>query len=104
MTKENEIFTSILARLKEQGFSQVEGYVKFKYKSDSLVLINLIREKGKMVSINKDELKDIISEYLKSPELFDQGPSSLRAFGITYVTSPMWSLLHLVPKSSYYDN
>lgn len=42
-----------------------------------------------------------IEAYQNNPDLYHAGPSALRDFGITHVTSPVWSLLHLLEQDHY---
>jgi len=102
--EENRIFNEILLKLKKQGYTQYENYNKFEYEEETTVAIFLKREKGTEVRISKEDLKLVIKEFIKDPKLYFGGPSSLRDLGITHVNSPVHSLLHLLPKSSYYES
>ena len=55
---------------------------------------------NKVNSINNDILLGI--EALQDDHtIYSAGPSSLRKYNITHLTSPVWAMLHLLPLSDY---
>jgi hypothetical protein len=99
----NHILIEILKQFQDKGYSQVEGYNSFGYVKETPNAVHVSRENGKDTPIPLAKLILGIEAYKSDFELYEKGPSSLRGFGITHVTSPIWSLLHLVDKTMYRD-
>ncbi len=91
----------ILQRFSDCGFSKVEGYVGFEYLRETNNAIYIGRERGKVTYIAFEKLIAGIEAFKSRPGLYEEGPSALREFGITHVTSPIWSLLHLLSSDDY---
>jgi hypothetical protein len=91
----------ILQRFKDLKISQVEGYKTFGYISETNSSVKVTRETGEDTPIPFSKLIIGIEAYQSNPELYDSIPKSLREFGITHFTSPIWSLLHLLNKEDY---
>lgn len=70
------------------------GYVG---ETDGAVIVS--RENGKDTRIPIAKLETGVSAVRQDPQIYDEGPSWLRDYGITHINSPVWSLLHLVTKS-----
>jgi len=97
----SKILQEIIKRFKENGAAQVEGYNSFGYIKETAKAIYVSREKGKDTPISFSKLTIGIEAYKSNPSLYDLGPAALRDYGITHVTSPIWSLLHLIKKVEY---
>ena len=91
----------ILQKFKAQQFAQVQGYKLFGYIRETENMVYITRETGQDTPIPFEKIKIGIEAFRTDPNLYHQGPSKLRAFGITHVTSPIWSLLHLLDISDY---
>lgn len=91
----------IIQAMKSQGYSKVEGYNKFTYIRDQSEYIEIGRENGKDTKIYFDKMLRGIEEFQTNNDLYDEGPSKLRDFGITHVNSHVWSMLHLLDKEEY---
>lgn len=96
------LLKNILKRFKERGIAQVQGYNRFGYLDETESLVKVSRENGKDTSVSFKSILIGIDAYQKDNELYDMGPSALRAYGITHVTSPVYALLHLLDKAEYY--
>lgn len=92
----DKILTIIVARLIQQEYTQVLGYNKFGfvYQGDNHIVIS--RENGKDTKIHYRKLKAAIEAVREDTKIYSEGPSKLRQHGITHITSPLWSLLHLL--------
>lgn len=86
----------ILQRFRDQQFVQVEGYNRFEYIRETEKAVWVTREKGADTPVPFNKLIKGIEAFQNDPNLYKEGPSAIREFGITHVTSPVWSLLHLL--------
>lgn len=88
------ILGKILQRFIDAKCAQVESYNRFGFieLKNSSVLVS--RENGQDTSISFAKIIKGIEAYQQKPELYEQGPTALREFGITHVTSPVFALLH----------
>ena len=91
----------ILQKFKSQKIAQVQGYKSFGYIRETENMVYVTREAGKDTPIPFEKIKTAIEAYKSNPQLFNEGPSKLRDYGITHVTSPIWSLLHLLEMADY---
>ena len=86
----------IFARFETQGFSQVSGYNRFIFNGKKSNSVIVRRENGKDATIPITAIEKGISAVRTDPQVYDDGPNSLRKHGITHINSVIWSLLHLV--------
>ncbi len=91
----------ILQRFIDAKIVKVEGYNSFGYIRETNNSLFVTREAGKDTQITFNKIVKAIEAYQADPELFDNGPTALRDYGIRYVTSPVWALLHLLSKGDY---
>ncbi|MDC6390976.1 hypothetical protein PP182_19980 [Maribacter sp. PR1] len=91
----------ILERFYGNGISKVNGYKGFEYIHETRSTVYVKRENGKEAPIAFEKIIDGIEAFQLKPELYNQGPSALRDYGITHITSPVWSLLHLLQIEDY---
>lgn len=91
----------ILQRFCDSGISRVEGFNSFEYLRETCNTVYLKRENGQETSIPFKKIIVGIEAFKLNPELFNLGPSALRPYGITHITSPIWSLLHLLTPEDY---
>jgi len=91
----------ILQRFNDLKTSEVEGYNSFGYIRETENAVYVSRENGKDTKIPFDKLILGIDAYKEYPNLYLEGPNALRQFEIKYITSPIWSLLHLLTKENY---
>ena len=91
----------ILQRFKDRGFTKVEGYNSFGYIRETKNSVIVTREAGDDTSVPFEKIKIGVEAYLSDPNLYFEGPAKLRDFGITHVTSPVWSMLHLLEHENY---
>ncbi len=94
----------ILQRFADQKIAQVEGYNSFGYIRETDNTVFVTRENGADTPIPFDRIVIGIEAYKSRPELYNQGPTGLREFDITHITSPIWSLLHLLLPEEYKEN
>lgn len=91
----------ILQKFKAQKVAQVQGYKSFGYIRETENMVYVTREAGKDTAIPFEKIEVGIRAYKSNPKLYNEGPNKLRDYGITHVTSPIWSLLHLLDISEY---
>lgn len=91
----------ILQRFSDKKIWQVEGYnsCEYLYETDSSVFVG--REKGEDSKVPFNIIIKGIDAYKSKVDLYKEGPTKLREYGITHVTSPVWSLLHLLSPEDY---
>lgn len=92
---ENKIKT-IVERFQKRGFAQVPGHKKFGYVSKTDKTLTVTREDGEDTKIPLAKIEEAIKAIRLNNSVFDDGPSSLRKYGITHITSPVWALVHLL--------
>lgn len=95
------LLSIILERFKEKGMAKVDNYNSFGYVRETPKSVIVTREKGKDTPVPHIKIIKGIDAYKNKPDLYDEGPGALREFDITHVTSPVWSLLHLLKKEEY---
>jgi len=95
------LLEQIIKEFRDKQIAQVSSYKSFGYVGETEKAVIVSREKGLDTRVPFDKLLTGIEAFMSDPDLYDQGPTELRSFGITHVTSPVWSLLHLLPKESY---
>lgn len=91
----------ILQRLEDQGYAKVSGYNTFKLIKETDSSVTLLREKGTDTMIPFKKILAGIDYYKANSAAYDKGPTELRKVPITHITSPIFTLLHLIPKKSY---
>ena len=89
----------VIKRFQEKGFAQVSDYNRFGYikRTDKALVVS--RENGEDTRIPLEKIKLAIQAVQKNNSVYDDGPSSLRKFGITHINSPVWALIHLLSLS-----
>ena len=94
------VVAEIVRRFKSRGYSQVENckrhYNKFGYLRETAGSVYVSREKGQDTPIPFSKISIAIEAVRKDREVYSAGPTSLRKHGITHITSPIWSLLHML--------
>jgi hypothetical protein len=91
----------MLQKVMEQGFAQVVGYNCFDFISLQRTSITLRRENGNDAEVPFKKLLIAIDGYKNQQNDYNAGPVKLRSYGLTHITSPIFSLLHLLPKEIY---
>jgi hypothetical protein len=59
------------------------------------------RETGQDTPVPFSRVELAIEILQQHPGVYAQGPNALRPFGITHLNSPIYALLHLLPKEVY---
>lgn len=95
------ILGRILQRFIDMQNVQVAGYNSFGFVQLKISSVVVSREAGKNTPIPFNKLIIGIEAYKENLDLYEKGPTALRAFGITHITSPVYSLLHLLSKEAY---
>jgi hypothetical protein len=91
----------IIQKMIDIGYCQVKPLNRFEYISHTDTYIMIVRERGKNTRIYYNKIVEVIDKYKENPEDYSLKPSKLRDYGLTHVTSPIWSLLHLLDKRDY---
>lgn len=92
----------ILQRFKDQGVVKVEGYKSFGYIKETDNAVYVTREDGEDTRLPFKTILYAIDAFKSSNSLYGEGPNALRGIGITHVTSPIWSILHLLSQNDYH--
>ena len=95
------ILGRILQKLIDQGYTKYQDYYSFGFVKLNDTSIIVSRETGEDTRIPFDELMIGINGYKENNELYDEGPGAIRTLGISHISSPIHSLLHLLPKDAY---
>jgi hypothetical protein len=95
------ILGRILQRLIDEGQAQVPPLNVFGFIALKQNAVVVTRQTGQDTSIPFQRLIAAIEVYQQNPALYDQTPTALRSFGFTHITSPIFTLLHLLPKGAY---
>jgi hypothetical protein len=96
MKMADDIIKIIVNRFRSQGYSQVEGYNRFDFVRESSNSVIIRRESGGEPEIPYSKIRKAIEVVRSDPAVYEKGPGSLQKYGITHVSSPIWSLLHLL--------
>jgi len=96
MKSSEELVGEILKRFRERGFSQVGVYNRFGYIRETPNSVIVSRERGEDTPISFSKITTAIDAVRSDHGVYTRGPSALRRFGITHISSPIWSLLHLL--------
>ena len=91
----------ILQRFSDRKAAHVEGYKAFSFIRETDNSVFVTREAGEDTPIPFQKILLGIEAYKLDPNLYHQGPTALRAFDITHITSPVWALLHLLEVEEY---
>lgn len=92
-----EVTGELVGRLRELGYTQVDGYNRFGFIRTTDRAVYVTREKGEDTPIPFARIEKAINAVRQDPTVYSDGPGRLREFGITHVNSPIWSMLHLLP-------
>ncbi len=96
-----KILSTIQREIKARGYAQVPEHNKYEYVRETPSAIVVSREAGQDTPIYLTDILTGIDAAKLDSNVYDGGPDTLREHGITHVSSPVWALLHLVPKSDY---
>lgn len=91
----------ILQKFKDRGSVEVDGYNTFTYINETQNSVLVGRENGADTPIPFEKIKLGVEAFQSNTDLYTQGPSKLREFGITHISSPIWSMLHLLEVNDY---
>lgn len=91
----------ILQRFKDRKVAKVIGYNSFGYIRETENSVFVTREAGADTAIPFEKILIGIDAYKKNNSLFQSKPVTLRDFGISHVTSPVFALLHLLDEEEY---
>jgi hypothetical protein len=91
------VVDEIISTFKASRFAQVPGYKRFEFVKESRGAVTVLRENGNTADVRKAVLAKAVEAVREKQRIYTKGPSSLRDFGITHVTSPTWALLRLLP-------
>ncbi len=98
-----EVVNDIVGAVKEQGISQVPGYVRFVYRRQTPASVVLERRNGRDVAVPFSKLRTAIEAVREDHSVYISGPHCLRKYGITHINSPTWSLIRLLPLNRLID-
>lgn len=97
----NILLGKILQKFKDLTVSKYADYNSFGYLFEDNGSVTVSRENGDDTRIPFARILVAIDAYKSDPSLYEQGPSALRKVGITHITSPIFSMTHLLEKSEY---
>lgn len=100
MNKE-ALLQQLLLKFEKAGFSKYKQYNRFEYVDRSASAVTIRRQKGTTAAVPYKKLLYAISLYHEDPALYDAGPGRLHKAGISHVSSPVHSILHLAEKMAY---
>jgi hypothetical protein len=95
------ILGRLLQRFIDQKSSQFLDYNRFVFLRFDKTKVYVGRENGADTPIPFAKILRAINAYQTNPDWYDEGPVKLREAGITHITSPVHSLLHLLAKQDY---
>ena len=101
MNDNYKILQKMLEVFRSNGFAQVKGYNRFGYLRETDTAVFVSRETGKDTCVPFDKILLGIEALQDDSNVYSAGPSSLRKYEITRITSPIWAMLHLLPLSEY---
>lgn len=101
MSTTQELLGEIISTFRLSRVAQVPGYSSFGYVRGTDNAVFVSREGGKDTRIPHEKILSAIEAVKADPSVYDGGPSTLRRHGITHITSPLWSLLHMLPRDRY---
>jgi hypothetical protein len=87
---------AIVERFQKNRIAQIPGYKKFGYINITQKALVVSREDGENTRIPFAKIEEAIRAIRLNNSIYDDGPSSLRKYGITHITSPIWALVHLL--------
>lgn len=97
----DKLLEKILTRFSQSGFSQVASYNRFTYLRATNSSVYVGRENGEDTNVSYAKILRGIEAYQQNPDWYDEGPSKLREASLAHITSPIYSLLHLLKKEEY---
>ncbi len=95
------ILGRILQKFIDVKVSKYHQYNEFGFVQLSQSSVTVSRETGADTPIQFNKLLIAIEGYQKNPGMYNEGPVALRSLGLTHITSPIYSLLHLLPEDVY---
>jgi hypothetical protein len=95
------ILGRILQKFIDLKVSKYQDYNEFGFVNLTGTSVLVSRENGADTNIPLNKIITAIEGYQNNLELYNQGPSELRDLGISHITSPIHSLLHLLPNEVY---
>jgi len=90
------VVEELIFRFKMKRVAKVDGYNEFKLVKQQGNNLIVTREKGKETEIPKSRISKAIEFVRKDPTIYDRGPGALHGTGVTHITSPVWTILHLM--------
>jgi hypothetical protein len=97
MRDADQVVEEIIGVLREKGLAQVPGYAPFRYLRRNGAAVFVERRNGNEAKILASVLRRAVEAVREDETIYVGGPSRLREYGITHVTSPTWALLRLLP-------
>ena len=96
MKDSNSIASELIRRLEARKFAQVDGYNKFGFVKKTSTYVVVSREAGQDTKIPGAKLAEAVEAVRCDHNVYSGGPSKLQKKGLTYISSPLWSILHLM--------
>ncbi len=95
----HELSDMLLSRFRKRGVVQVEGYNEYGYVSETDNAVIVSCERGNDTRVPFATIEKAIGVVRNNPQVYNKGPSGLRAHGFSHITSPVWAILHLAKLS-----
>ena len=96
MRTPQQVREELINRFSHQKRAQVINYNSFGFIKTTDTAVYVTREKGKDTRIGYDDIETAVSAVRKDATVYKNGPGTLRDYGITHVTSPVWAIIHLM--------
>lgn len=96
-----KILETIQQEFKANGYAQVIRYNPFEYIGETPKAFVISRGTGIDTRIPFSQVLIGIEAVQNDINVYDGGPGKLKDYGIAHNNLPIWTLLHLAPKSDY---
>lgn len=98
-----DVHDDILVAVAAAGAAQVPGFVSFKFAGRTGDSVRLVRRNGNETRVPYSTVCKAIEAVRADHSIYLGGPSRLRRYGITHVTSPAWALVRMLPLNKLID-
>ena len=101
MTDSKILLGKLLQKFEDKGFAKYKTYNRFVRVKEDTASLTILRENGSKWKVDFKRILVGVEFYQSDPEEYHKGPSALRRAGLAHITSPVFTLLHLLPIDAY---